>query len=82
MTEIELQSVEDAFLATAAANGLTNLSVQPRDQDRTTLCPGKGIWLKDGTDIPCRVVSQDELGNWCVLTETGYVRQFYNTEVL
>ena len=82
MSEVEIQSVVDNFITTAQVNGLTNLSVQPRDQRRTTLCPGKGIWLKDGTDIPCRAVALDELGNWCVVTENGYVRQYFESEVM
>jgi hypothetical protein len=81
MSENEIQTVVDNFIATAVVNGLTNLSVQPRDQERTRLVPGKGIWLKNGTDIPCRVVAQDDLGNWCVVTEDGQVRQYLADEV-
>lgn len=82
MNENEIQTVVDNFIAMAATNGLTNLSVQGPNAKRDTLHPGKGVWLKDGGDVPCRVVAQDELGNWCVVTEDGQVRQFLANEVV
>ena len=45
--------------------------VQPRDERRCSTKPGKGIWLRDGRDIPCAVCFRDVGGTWIGLTETG-----------
>lgn len=82
MNETEIQEVVADFIRTAEVNGLANLKVQDPGEKRDALHPGKGIWLKDGTDIPCRVVARDDLGNWCVVTEDGMVRQYLNDEVM
>lgn len=82
MFEFEIQGVVAAFIQTAEVNGLKDLSVQDPNAKRDASHPGKGVWLKNGTDIPCRVVARDELGNWCVVTEDGMVRQYLANEVL
>lgn len=43
--------------------------------------PGVGLWLREGGDLPCLVVACDELGNWIVLNEDGYVQQYLGNEV-
>ena len=43
---------------------------------------GCGVWLKDGTDIACKVVAEDELGNCSVLTESNTCRQYLRDEIL
>lgn len=81
LTAAERAEALDNFIAAAVSNGLFNVRVQgstPRDRFH----PGVGIWLKDGSDIPCMAVVEDEeLGNWSCLTESGQVRQYLFDEV-
>ena len=80
-TPDEIKEIIEQFKAAAEANGLVRL-VEYDGRPREGTYVGPGIWLKDGTDIPCLLVAQDELGNWVVLTEQGYTRQYFESEVM
>lgn len=44
--------------------------------------PHCGVWLADGTDIPCLVVAYDaDLESYSVLTLDGATRQYLHGEV-
>lgn len=43
---------------------------------------GCGLWLKDGTDIACKVIAEDELGNCTVMTIKNECRQYLTDEIL
>lgn len=85
MSHDELSEVVDSFVRTAEANGLTGVRTQLDHPQRSNPQPGVamgiGLFLRDGTDLPCLAVATDELGNWSVVTLAGYVRQYLATEV-
>jgi hypothetical protein len=85
MTPHELAELTINFLALVATDrDFVKVWVQDPAEERAPEKgrPGKGIWTKDGQDIPCRVVALDDLGNYSVLTEAGQVRQFFAAEIL
>lgn len=66
-----------SFIETASLNG--------HDDDVVTNYknPSCGVFLKDGRDIPCLALYEDELGGWvCLCKADGMVRQYTADEVL
>lgn len=43
--------------------------------------PTLGVFLRDGTDVPCLCAYETELGNWIVLTRDNRVLTFLASEV-
>jgi hypothetical protein len=79
----EINTVVADFLDTVRVDpDFTEVWEHDTTMTRAEVSPGVGLWLKDGTDIPCRVVARDTLGNYSVVTEDGAVRQYLGSEVL
>jgi hypothetical protein len=43
--------------------------------------PNCGVFLADGSDVPCYAVAECELGNYTVLTTKGVIKQYLADEV-
>jgi hypothetical protein len=50
----------------------------------TTLADDRncGVWLRDGTNLPCAAVAQDILGGYTVVLLNGTIRQYLYGELL
>jgi hypothetical protein len=73
---VQEQAAIDDFVETAKANDAKEIFTVAKT-------PNCGVYLKDGTDIPCLALYQDDLDHWVTLSkEDRMVRQYFYSEIL
>jgi hypothetical protein len=74
LTKAQKEAMEQ-FVAVAETNNFDMITTVEQ-------VPTCGVWLKDGTDIPCLAVAHDEgIGAWTICDMEGRVRQYLANEI-